>query len=403
MNQATSLNRIFILKNVIQEYAWGSVRAIPELLGISNPEKKPMAEIWMGAHPKAPSMAVTDDGDISIIELIDKDPAFVLGQDAEKFSNKLPYLFKVLAAGEPLSIQAHPNLPQAKEGFAQENTQGIALDAFNRSYKDNNHKPEIICAITPYWALNGFRKADEIVEILDKLNVDALGGLVSILRENPNPAGLKQFFSTMMSMDSEETEKMIEQAVASARKMADTSDIYDWMVKLYGKYPGDVGMLSPGVLNLICLKPFEAMYLPAGQLHAYLDGLGIELMANSDNVLRGGLTPKHVDVPELLKVLEFEEKELEILLPGEISPTEGVYKSDTDEFVFSIIRINADTPHKSSDQRNVEILLCTQGNAKILAPQGELDFPKGTSVLVPAGADAYTIEGEAVICKAAVP
>jgi mannose-6-phosphate isomerase len=158
------------MKNTVQEYAWGSFTAIAELLGNGSPSKTPQAELWMGAHPKAPSMVNCDGNWISLLEFIEKNPDRILGKKvAEKFNNRLPYLFKVLAAAKPLSIQAHPSIDQAKQGFERENRQGIPLDAYNRNYKDDNHKPECICAKTRFWALNGFRKNSNIVGLMEKI------------------------------------------------------------------------------------------------------------------------------------------------------------------------------------------------------------------------------------------
>ena len=283
------MRKIGLLKNTIQEYAWGSRSAIPELLGQSVPADKPQAELWMGAHPKAPSQVFFDGIWRSLPEVIQESPEETLGQKvAARFSNELPFLFKVLAAAKPLSIQAHPNKEQAWQGFARENELGIPFDAPHRNYRDDNHKPEIICALTPFWALNGFRRIEETLSLLEEAKIAGLAEIVSFLRSHSNRDGLKKFFNHLMTMDSGKQGKIVEQAVNFAEKQTPEKPSWTWMIKLNEAYPGDIGVLSPLFLNLVRLEPQQAMYLPAGELHGYLEGVGIELMANSDNVLRGG-------------------------------------------------------------------------------------------------------------------
>ena len=218
----------------------------------------------------------------------------------------LPFLFKVLAAAKPLSIQAHPNRDQAREGFARENRQKISLNAFNRNYKDENHKPEIICALEPFWALKGFRRVEEIILLMDKIGIRAsLEEDLNALRRRPNQEGLKTFFRALINDGEGTADRVLREAVEQCEKLADDDPAFEWVIKLSEAYPDDIGILSPILLNLVHLQPGEAMNIPAGELHAYLEGAGIELMANSDNVLRGGLTPKYVDVSELLNILTF--------------------------------------------------------------------------------------------------
>ncbi len=400
------MKRISILKNTIQEYTWGSFTAIPELLNRQGPHDRPRAELWMGAHPKAPSMVKCEDNWISLSELIEKNPEEILGKGvARRFKNRLPYLFKVLAAAKPLSIQAHPSLSQAKEGFKRENELGIPLNDPNRNYKDENHKPECICALTRFWALNGFRKITYIISLMEKVCPDSLSSELNDLGASPNSRGLKDFFNSLMTMDEERKEHVIGDAIARAQKISEDDPVFRWMIDLHEEYPGDVGVLSPLFLNLICLDKGQAMFLPVGEPHAYLGGVGIELMANSDNVLRGGLTPKHVDVPELLRVLNFKENEIKILLPEKRSETEKVYFTHAEEFVLSVISTRKGMLHKSSINKSVEILICTDGNAKItdFGKDDKMIVTKGMSIIIPAAVEKYTIEGEATLYKAAVP
>lgn len=400
------MSGICLLKNTIQEYAWGSCTAIPELLGNDSPASTPQAELWMGAHPKAPSKVKCNGKWQSLLELIDKNPQGILGEKvAQKFKNRLPYLFKVLAAGKPLSIQAHPSLGQAKEGFERENRLGIPLDASNRNYKDDNHKPECICALSAFWALNGFRKIPDMISLMDKICPSGLKKDLNLFRQKADSDGLKHFFQTVMTMDRKSQKRVVDDAVKNAQPVKGDNKAYQWMINLYKEYPSDIGVLSPIILNLICLEPGQALFLPAGTLHAYLDGVGIELMANSDNVLRGGLTPKHVDVKELLNVLNFEERDVNILKMEKINPCEHRYESHAQEFSLSVIAVKTDTGYYSPDKRCVEILLCTDGDAVVVdfAENNSVDIKKGMSILIPAVVEKYSIKGDAVFYKAAVP
>jgi mannose-6-phosphate isomerase len=338
--------------------------------------------------------------------LIERNPENILGKTAaDKFEGRLPYLFKVLAAAKPLSIQAHPNLVQAKDGFEKENRLKISLDAPSRNYKDDNHKPECICALTDFWAMKGFRKIPDILLLMEKINPEGLGKELDNLNNNQNSQGLKSFFQAMLKMGRERRQKVIADAIANAKKNADDHPVYEWMISLYNEYPADIGVFSPIILNLICLKPGQAMFLPAGELHAYLDGVGIELMANSDNVLRGGLTPKHVDVPELLKVLNFTHSDINILPVKKRNDCEQIYPSRAEEFELSMIDVKAGRTYFSPTERSVEILLCTAGGAIVadLGKNKQETFAKGTSIIVPAVVDKYRIEGNATIYKAGVP
>lgn len=400
------MDRIRLLKNVVQEYAWGSYTAIPELLGHESPANRPQSELWMGAHPKAPSMVKWGRKWRSLLELISESPKDILGKKvAEKFDNRLPYLFKVLAAAKPLSIQAHPSRIQAKQGFDRESRLKIPLDASHRNYKDDNHKPECICALTDFWALNGFRKISDILSLMEKICPPGLKTSLDLLREQPDAMGLKNFFQALMTLDGKAQGEIIADAIKKVQKFADGHPAYQWMVDLHKEYPKDIGVFSPILLNLVCLKPGEAMFLPSGELHAYLDGAGIELMANSDNVLRGGLTPKHMDVQELLNVLNFEEREIKILLPAEIDECEWAYETPAEEFFLSVISVTEEIGYHSADRRSVEILLCTDGRATItdLGKNENIYVERGKSIVIPAVVETYRIQGNATFYKAAVP
>lgn len=398
------MEQICKLENTVQEYAWGSTTAIPELLGEAAPSHEPQAELWMGAHPKAPSRFVVDGERRSLADEIARAPVETLGlRVSGAFGGKLPFLFKVLAAERPLSIQAHPSVAQARDGFARENEMGIPLDAPHRNYRDDNHKPEIICALTPFWALNGFRPADTIAATLGEMGLEGIAGELAALAACPDESGLARFFKDIMTMERDRQRAAVAQAVRFAGERSGEGEVWDWTLELNHQYPGDIGVLSPFLLNLLRLQPGEAMLLYAGRLHAYLDGVGIELMANSDNVLRGGLTPKHVDVAELLKVLTFEETKVKLLRPD----SNGAYPSDVREFQLSVVTPAPGRPFESDrrEDASIEIMICTDGEAVVDNPADGSRLPvgRGVSFVVPAAAKHYRIEGDATLYRAAVP
>lgn len=397
---------ISLLKNAIQEYAWGSTRAIPELLGRSNTEDQPQAELWMGAHPKAPSLVFHNGRWVSLQQLIAQNPDDILGKTvAHKFNNRLPFLFKVLAAAKPLSIQAHPNKHQAQKGFQRENEQNIPMDAPERNYRDENHKPECLCALTRFWALSCFRRIPNILSDLHQLNLKLLNNMLAELKQRPTQQGLQRFYTSLMSLSPDQKKRVVGQALKkTSHDIADRPE-FQWMIKLANHYPEDIGVLSPFFLNLIRLEPGQAIYLDAGELHAYLQGLGIELMANSDNVLRGGLTPKHVDVPELLRTLNFGGRDIALLEPQAAGTNEHIYTSPAAEFVLAVITLNKGSIYHSPPQRSVEIMICTQGNLTIAEhdSQTETELPQGASVFIPASVKRYSLKGEGTCYKAGVP
>jgi mannose-6-phosphate isomerase len=406
---------VFRLRNTIQEYAWGSRSAIPELLGRPSPADKPQAELWMGAHPKAPSLVLLAEGDeLPLPELIARDPSGILGPAvAEKFGGGLPFLFKVLAAAQPLSIQAHPNLEQARAGFRRENEQGIPLDAFQRNYRDDNHKPEVISALTPFWALNGFRPVPEMLQLLGSVGFSGIGRQVAAFADNPSGEGLKTFFASLMRLDGETRERTIQEALAWAggpsgdaggngRAKDDRAASGGWLQRLAEMYPGDIGVLSPLLLNLLLLQPGDTMFLEAGVLHAYLDGTGIELMANSDNVIRGGLTPKHMDVDELLSILRFEGSELRLAESVETVPGQRVFSTPAREFRLSEINTTPKRPYRNPGSGSIELMIILEGEGRIEASDS-LSVGKGDSLLIPASTGPYTVHGTLHIYRADVP
>lgn len=390
--------RILRLRNPIKSYAWGSRTAIPELLG-APASAEPQAEMWMGAHPTAPSDVLTGNGATALDAFVAGDPAAVLGPEvAARYGGALPFLMKVLAAEEPLSIQAHPSRAQAEAGFARESAAGIPLDAPQRNYRDANHKPELLCALTPFSALERFRAPSEVADRMEVLGTRDLQAVLGALRVE----GIGAFFHELMSLADAARRRVL----AAARRAAEGSPdpALDWVGRLARAHPGDLGALAPLYLNLVTLEAGEALYLPAGELHSYLEGMGIELMANSDNVLRGGLTGKHVDLPELMSTLSFEHGPVERLRAKEVVTGERHYRTPADEFALSVLEVGPHQIYESASERNVEILLCTQGACRLGGRAGEssLEVRRGDSVLLPAALGGYRVEGEGVIYRAQV-
>ncbi len=394
------LKRPLRLKNKIQEYEWGSKTAIPSILGLPSPSKKPMAELWMGAHPKAPSEVEVDGKWMRLDELISIEPKAILGKKvADKFGNQLPFLFKIIAAEKPLSIQAHPNKEQAINGFERENKLGIPLDAPERNYKDKNHKPEVLCAITRFEALKGFRSIEEIVSLFKKAVPNSLKEEINLLERE----GLRSFFSAIMGLKAEKKEDAISELLNSSEKMKN-DPVFSLVLRLNNYFPKDIGIFSPLILNMYVLEPGEAIFLPAGELHAYIKGVGIELMANSDNVLRGGLTHKHIDVEELLNILRFEPSRVQKLKPVSVGKMEVIYPAPVEEFILHKIRLKEGEEFSSDEDRSVEIMIVIEGNAEISSATAKyMELKRGDSVLIPSVMPKYFLKGDATIYKATVP
>lgn len=392
-----------LLRNPTMNYAWGSRTAIAELLGRPQPSAQPEAELWLGAHPRAPSLVQRGDGWIPLPELIDATPVALLGADVvQRFGGRLPFLFKVLAAAQPLSIQAHPDREQAQRGFARENAAGIALGSARRSYADDNHKPELLCALVPFTALCSLRPAALALQQLEALAISDLEPALLALRQGGRE-GWRGFLRRLLTLARQQQQQTVD-AVTQRLAQQPRSPERDWVARLAAAFPGDIGALAPLFLNLVQLQPGEALYQPAGELHSYLEGVGLELMANSDNVLRGGLTPKHIDVDGLLEILSCEELPPLVIRPEAVSAVECVYRTPIDEFALSVIAVDAEHGYAAAADHSVEILICTAGRATATVGSAgvSIEIGRGTSLLAPAGS-GYAIAGQATLYKAAVP
>ncbi|WP_455853830.1 mannose-6-phosphate isomerase [Pantoea endophytica] len=376
------------LNNSLQNYAWGSKTALTELYGIENPQGLPMAELWMGAHPKSPSTVEVNGEARSLREVIDADKAATLGKAVAERFGELPFLFKVLCADQPLSIQVHPSKAAAEQGFARENAAGIPLSAAERNYKDANHKPELVYALTPFQAMNGFRELHEIVSLLEP--VAGAHPQIAHFLENANEANLAKLFATLLSLQDEAKSRAI--GVLKSALNAREGEPWQTIKSIAIDYPDDSGLFSPLLLNVITLQPGEAMFLFAETPHAYLKGVALEVMANSDNVLRAGLTPKFIDIPELLANLKFQAKPAATLLTqpqrdGEILN----FPIPVEDFAFAIHGLSA--APQALAQNSAALLFCIEGQAVIEKSGQQLVLKPGESCFVAANESPVNAAG----------
>jgi mannose-6-phosphate isomerase len=383
------------LTNTVRHYPWGSRTVIPELLGEPCPAELPCAELWMGAHPDDPR--VLSDG-TPLDKAIAVEPGALLGPAVlERFGPRLPFLMKVLAADSPLSLQAHPTSTQAEAGFAAEERAGIPRDDPARTFKDPYHKPELLLALTTFEALCGFRPVEESLHCLAKLQVPELKPTIAALARG----GLRAAVPQLLALAAPTRQVLVETVAAAAGRFVAAADpefinTYRWATSLAQAYPGDPGVVISLMCNHLKLEPGEAVFLPAGNLHAYLSGAGVEVMASSDNVLRGGLTAKHVDLAALIEVLDFTDRRVPVLHPV-LGP--GGLRYPVPVADFDLTRCQLDSGAGTLTTAGPQILLCTEGAAVLATADGELVLEKGRSAFVPAG-EPVSARGPAVLYRA---
>ena len=379
----------FPMENIIQDYVWGSRTSLSELLGIDNPNNAHQAEIWMGAHANGCSKIEVNGVKQFLSNFINQNKSAVLSADTNTQFGELPYLFKVLAAGQALSVQVHPSKEQAEAGFTKEEQAGVSLSAANRNYKDPNHKPELVYALTPYQAMNGFREFKQIIALFKKVNIEAIASLVCTFAQAPNSAGLEAFFSALFSLQGEVKERAVKALIEYANENKE-DELFSVIVDLAEQHPGDIGLFTPLMLNVITLQPGDAMFLYACTPHAYLKGTGLEIMANSDNVLRAGLTTKYIDVDELVYCTRFQTTPFErLLLAPEKKEGGQYYPIPVNDFKFAIFESVNDLTIRT---QSAEILLPLDGDATLTYQNGEtVIIKKGDSVFIPAYAEQYQL------------
>ncbi|HSF18382.1 MAG TPA: mannose-6-phosphate isomerase, class I [Vicinamibacteria bacterium] len=370
----------------VQHYAWGDSEFIPRLIGQANSDDQPFAELWFGTHPDLPS-------------LVDGAP---LGDLLE---GELPYLMKVLSAARPLSVQAHPTAEQAREGFARENAAGIPLSAPQRNYRDPRPKPELIVALTDFYALVGFRPLSEIASLLRE--IPELSQLDPEFE--PTTERLRRLYEKIMTLEQSDVDGILEPLLAHLRDQSfGRTHPEHWLVRAANEFwvsgHHDRGLFSVLLLNLVHLHPEQALFLDAGTLHVYLEGSGIEIMSSSNNVLRGGLTGKHVDVAELLRTVRFESARPEVRNRKRLSDTESVYETPASEFELRRIDVTKSRVHVNESSRGPEILLVADADGRVTISSGteRLELAKGGSCVVLAGS-SYVVRGKGTLFKAVTP
>ena len=384
-----------LLRGALRTYAWGSRTAIAEFTGRPVPAAHPEAELWFGAHPGDPAWLETAEGETSLLEVLVADPEGQLGSAlCARFGDVLPFLVKVLAADEPLSLQAHPSADQAVEGYLREERMGIPVSSPVRNYRDTSHKPELLVALQSFEALAGFRQASRTTELLRALAVSDLDPFIDLLNDQSDADGLRALFTTWITAPQPDIDVLVPAVLEGAIQYVSSGATEfqseaKTVLELGERYPGDAGVLAALLLNRISLAPGEAIFLPAGNLHAYLRGVGVEVMANSDNVLRGGLTPKHVDVPELLRVLDFTPTTEERLrAQTRREGPELIYETPTDEFAVALLTLEGDYLGHEVDapsrHEGPQILLCTEGATTVHGKSKSLTLERGMAAWVAA-------------------
>jgi mannose-6-phosphate isomerase len=392
----------------IQHYSWGGYNFIPLLIGLEPEPDMTYAEYWMGAHEKAPSQILRNDGTtIALNELIKEQPEKTLGPRVTQRYGRLPFLLKVMDVREMLSIQVHPTKSEAEIGFARENAMGIPLDSPERNYKDNNHKPELAVALSDLWLLYGFRPKDQLQEVLNQ--VPEFHTLKPVFASR----GYFGLYKYVMEMPQELVNALLNTLVERVLQKYNSEELEEfspdyWVAKTrVGKRVGDYdrGIFSMYFFNLVRLKPGQATFQDAGLPHAYLQGQAIEIMANSDNVIRGGLTLKHVDVPELLRLITFKGVIPEIIEGRQSdNPHERFYESPSHDFCLSSIQLSKGDFYENSAD-SIEILLILSGETMLNSAGKQMLVKKGESIIVFAGVNyrMRTISENAVLFRAFIP
>lgn len=382
-----------LIRGAIRNYAWGSRSAIAEFTGRPAPTAHPEAELWLGAHPGDPARLEGPRGETSLLDAIAEDPQAQLGSAVrDRYGDVLPFLVKVLAAEEPLSLQAHPSAEQAVEGYQREDRRRVPLKSPMRNYRDRSHKPELLVALGDFEALVGFRPAARSVALMRALEVPGLEPFIGLLADQSDASSLRALFTTWITAPQPDLDVLIpavlEGAVSYIRSGAtEFAPEFRAVLELGERYPGDAGVLAALLLNRISLKCGEGIFLPAGNLHSYLQGMAMEVMANSDNVLRGGLTPKHVDVPELLRVLDFTPV-VDARVRTRRDGIELVYETPTAEFAASVLILDGDDLGHEVDVPSChdgpQVLVCTEGSVIVRAKSDEVLMQRGAAAWVAA-------------------
>ncbi|MCD4828032.1 MAG: mannose-6-phosphate isomerase, class I [Candidatus Cloacimonetes bacterium] len=387
---------VYQLSNQVMNYAWGSTTAIPQLLGRTPDQQQPWAEMWMGAHSKAPSSIVIDNRWEPLNEWIELHRRQALGVAAAARFGELPFLLKVLAVAQPLSLQVHPNAEQAAEGFSRENSLGIPPGSPIRNYKDPNPKQELLCALEPFQVMIGFRPLTETRRLLERFGLlnefKLLAGDTSV-----NPGSFKKFFARLLRADDEHLAWWIGEALAQAPQCPERNLVE----KLESHYHADPGVLAPLFLNVQTLQPGEAVFLTAGVPHTYIEGMGIEVMRCSDNVLRGGLTPKHRDIDELLKTIDWRFEQPSKTPAVSVSKCEKRYPAPVESFQLSHVQLEGEALVRQVT--SAQIVLVIEGRCTLRWGDDKLELTRGESAFICATTEQVSLEGRASLYCAQAP
>ena len=396
---------MFRITEATQSYAWGSDSALQRIFDRAA-QSRTVAEVWLGAHGSAPSRRADDER--SLVEIVAAAPERALGSDVvARFGPQLPYLLKVIAADRPLSLQVHPHVARARVGFEEEDAAGVPLDAPHRNYKDRNHKPELVFALTQFEAMCGFRAPRRAAELFAGLDAALATRIHRLLVERPTSEGIRVAFTHLLDPASRpSSDEVAELAAACASRLAtgSPSPRADRTVALLQEeYPGDPGVVTSLLLNPVTLQPGEAMFIPAGGVHSYLHGVAVEIMASSDNVLRAGLTPKHVDVPELLRNVDYVAAPPIRIAPEVFHDATKVFYAPVDDFELSVTDLADDEEHPLPG-RGPRVLLCLEGQVRVTTSgDGALTLLRGQAAFVPASDGELLVRGTGRLIEADVP
>jgi mannose-6-phosphate isomerase len=395
-----SMQQILPLRGTIQHYEWGSRTALAELLGRPVPSTLPEAELWLGAHARGPAEVRVDGRWERLDALIERAGEALLGPAAEPFGRRLPFLLKVLAVERSLSLQAHPDADQARAGFDREATR--SGNGAPRLYADPYAKPELVCALTPFRALCGLRPISEVRARLAELGVAAL--LPAAAEDDDDGVDASLVLRSWLGAGAATRARALDAAVAAARAAAARDPACACLLALADEHPGDPGVLAPVFLHLVELAPGEALFLPPGELHCYLGGTAVELMASSDNVLRGGLTRKPVDVDELLRIVSSASRRPEVLRAELRGTGLAVWRTPAREFELSLLTPRPGAPVAITERAGIEVLWCAEGALEVASSAGEvLPLGRGESCVVPAAVGAYRVAGAGRVFRAGLP
>ena len=395
-------NNIFRLKGKLQHYQWGGFDYIPRLLGMDNIKQQPFAEYWLGAHENAP--AVLENGE-TLHHFIQQHPE-ALGKEVQQQFGRLPYLLKILDVKDMLSIQVHPSKSSAEKEFAKENASGIALNAANRNYKDDNHKPELMFALGEFWLLHGFSHPSKLIDTISL--VPEFDFMIPVFKEK----SYKGLYELLMTMEQQRVNEILQQLLSRIvplyrenKLSKEGPDCWAARASLTYGMPGkiDRGIFSIYLFNILHLHKGDAIFQDAGVLHAYLEGQNVEIMANSDNVLRGGLTPKHMDVPELMKHVLFEPTIPHVINGIKVDAAETKFPTPAPDFELSCIQL-AEKQSYHTHAHSIDIFLLLNGGILVTSNNKTLELGQGNAFTAIAGADIVLLANTNVeLYRASVP